>query len=62
MPKARDAALKALQLDGNLADAHASLGVAELILNWNWSGAEQEFKRAIELNPNYSPVHVWYAH
>jgi TolB-like protein/DNA-binding winged helix-turn-helix (wHTH) protein/Tfp pilus assembly protein PilF len=62
MPKARDAALKALQLDGNLADAHASLGVAELILNWNWSGAEQEFKRAIELNPNYSPAHVWYAH
>jgi tetratricopeptide (TPR) repeat protein len=61
MPKARDAALKALQLDEALAEAHTSLAAVELILNWNWSGAEREFKRAIELNPNYSPAHVWYA-
>jgi len=61
MPKARDAALKALQLDENLAEAHTSLADVELILDWNWSGAEREFKRAIELNPNYSPAHVWYA-
>jgi len=62
MPKARDAALKALQLDESSAEAHTSLAAVELILNWNWSGAEREFKRAIELNPNYSPAHVWYAH
>jgi TolB-like protein/DNA-binding winged helix-turn-helix (wHTH) protein/Tfp pilus assembly protein PilF len=62
MAKARDAALKALQLDEDLAEAHTSLAEVELILDWNWSGAEREFKRAIELNPNYSPAHVWYAH
>jgi TolB-like protein/DNA-binding winged helix-turn-helix (wHTH) protein/Tfp pilus assembly protein PilF len=62
MPKARVAALKALQLDEDLAEAHTSLADVELILDWNWSGAEREFKRAIELNPNYSPAHVWYAH
>jgi TolB-like protein/DNA-binding winged helix-turn-helix (wHTH) protein len=62
MPKARDAALKALQLDEASVEAHTSLAAVELILNWNWSGAEREFKRAIELNPNYSPAHVWYAH
>lgn len=62
MPKARDAALKALQLDEASAEAHTSLAAVELILNWNWSGAEREFKRAIELNPNYSPAHAWYAH
>jgi len=62
MPKARDAALKALQLDENLAEAHTLLADVKLILDWNWSGAEREFKRAIELNPNYSPAHVWYAH
>jgi tetratricopeptide (TPR) repeat protein len=33
-----------------------------MILNWNWAGAEREFKRAIELNPSYTPAHVWYAH
>lgn len=62
MPKAKDAALKALQLDENLAEAHTSLANVELILDWNWSSAEGEFKRAIELNPNYAPAHVWYAH
>jgi len=62
LTNARDAARKALQLDGDLAEAHTSLAVAELILNWNWADAEREFKRAIELNPNYSPAHVWYAH
>jgi TolB-like protein/DNA-binding winged helix-turn-helix (wHTH) protein len=62
MPKARDAASQALRLDENLAEAHTSLACVELILNWNWAGAEREFKRAIDLNPNYSPAHVWYAH
>jgi TolB-like protein/DNA-binding winged helix-turn-helix (wHTH) protein len=62
MPKARDAASQALRLDENLAEAHTSLACVEMILNWNWAGAEREFKRAIELNPSYSPAHVWYAH
>ncbi|HWY57103.1 MAG TPA: winged helix-turn-helix domain-containing protein [Terriglobales bacterium] len=62
MPKARDAATQALRLDENLAEAHASLACVEMILNWNWAGAEREFKRAIELNPSYTPAHVWYAH
>ena len=62
MPKARDAAQKALQLDESLAEAHTTLADVEMILDWNWSSAEREFKRAIELNPNYSAAHSWYAH
>jgi TolB-like protein/DNA-binding winged helix-turn-helix (wHTH) protein len=62
MPKSRDAASQALRLDENLAEAHTSLACVEMILNWNWAGAEREFKRAIELNPSYTPAHVWYAH
>lgn len=62
MPKARDAAQRALQLDEGLADAHTTFADVQMILDWNWSGAEQEFKRAIELNPSYTPAHVWYAH
>jgi tetratricopeptide (TPR) repeat protein len=61
MQKARDAAFKAVQLDDDLAEAHTSLAVVAL-LDWNWPAAEREFKRAIELNPNYSPAHLWYAH
>ena len=62
MPKARDAAQKALQLDESLAEAHTTLADVEMILDWDWSSAEREFKRAIELNPNYSAAHSWYAH
>ena len=62
MSKARDAASKALEQDENLAEAHTSLACVEMTLNWNWAGAEREFKRAIELNPSYTPAHVWYAH
>ena len=62
MSKARDAASQALRLDENLAEAHTTLAGVEMILNWNWAGAEREFKRAIELNPSYSPAHVYYAH
>ena len=61
MQRARDAAFKAVQLDGDLAEAHTSLAVVAMVLDWNWSAAEREFKRAIELNPNYSPAHLWYA-
>lgn len=62
LPEARDAALKALQLDPNLAEAHTSLANVRMVLDWDWNGAESEFKRAIQLNPNYSPAHDWYAH
>ena len=62
MLKARDAATQALRLDENLAEAHTSLACVEMGLNWNWAAAEREFKRAIELNPSYSTVRVWYAH
>jgi TolB-like protein/DNA-binding winged helix-turn-helix (wHTH) protein/tetratricopeptide (TPR) repeat protein len=60
--KARDAALKALQLDPNGAEAHTSLGKVRMILEWDWAGAEAEFKQAIELNPSYAAAHMWYAH
>jgi TolB-like protein/DNA-binding winged helix-turn-helix (wHTH) protein len=62
MPKARDAALKALQLDNSLAEAHASLATVKLSYEWDYGAAENEFARAIELNPNYSTAHHWYAH
>jgi TolB-like protein/DNA-binding winged helix-turn-helix (wHTH) protein len=62
MPRARDAASQALRLDENLAEAHTTLACVEMILNWNWAGAEREFKRAIELNPSYAAAHVYYAH
>ncbi len=62
LPAARDAALKALQLDPNLAEAHTALGTVRMVLEWDWAGAESEFKRAIELNPSSAAAHSWYAH
>src|SRR5437588_6449100 len=61
MPQAKAAAMKALALDDNLAEAHTSL--AQIIMNYDWdfNGAEREFKRAIELNPNYATAHQWHA-
>jgi tetratricopeptide (TPR) repeat protein len=61
-PKAKQAAERALELDDTLAEAHAALGWTKLIFEWDFPGADNEFKRAIELNPNSSPAHVWYAH
>jgi len=61
MPKARSAAQKALQLDDGLAEAHASLAHVSMVYDWDWSAAEKEFHRAIELNPNYATAHEWYA-
>jgi TolB-like protein/DNA-binding winged helix-turn-helix (wHTH) protein/Tfp pilus assembly protein PilF len=61
MPKAREAAMTALRLDDSLADAHASLAFVEMHYEWRFAEAEQEFKRAIALNPNYSTAHQWYA-
>ena len=60
MPKARSAALRALELDDGLAEAHASLGYVKHRFEWDWTGAEKEFRRAIELNPEYAAAHQWY--
>jgi TolB-like protein/DNA-binding winged helix-turn-helix (wHTH) protein/Tfp pilus assembly protein PilF len=59
-PKEKAAALKALQLDDMLADAHNALAWAELTYDWDTTKAESEFRRAIELNPNDSRVHAYY--
>jgi eukaryotic-like serine/threonine-protein kinase len=60
MPKAKAAALKALQLDESLAEAHTSLAVSLAWFDWDWQTAELAFKRALELNPNYSIAWHWY--
>ncbi|MGB2698544.1 MAG: protein kinase [Candidatus Zixiibacteriota bacterium] len=59
-PKAKAAAEKALKIDNNLGEAHASLGLVKWHYEWDWEGVEREFKRAIELNPNYASAHQWY--
>jgi TolB-like protein/Tfp pilus assembly protein PilF len=61
LPKAKAAAKRALELDESLAEAHVAL--AQLMENpdWDWSGAEREFKRALELNPNSVDAHSWYS-
>lgn len=59
--KAKDYVLKALAIDGTLADAHAALGYIEFRVNWDWKKAEEEFKTAIRLNPSYATAHEWYA-
>jgi TolB-like protein/DNA-binding winged helix-turn-helix (wHTH) protein/Tfp pilus assembly protein PilF len=60
-PNARDAATRALAMDGSLAEAQASLGYVALYYDWNWSGAEAAFTRAIAANPNYATAHHWYS-
>jgi len=61
MQRARAAAVKALELDASLAEAHATLAFTRMLYDWDWSGAEQEFRQAIALNPNYPTAHQWYA-
>ncbi len=60
MPLARAAVKRALELDDNLAEAHTSLAAIKWRYEWDWNGAEREFKRAIELNPNYPTARQWY--
>jgi serine/threonine protein kinase/TolB-like protein/Tfp pilus assembly protein PilF len=60
MPKARAAAERALQIDDTLAEAHASLGLVKAFYDWDWTSAEDEYRRAIELNPGYASTHHWY--
>src|SRR5579859_1018971 len=58
MPKAKAAAVKAIELDDTLAEAHASLGYVELFFDWDWSRAEGEFRKALELNPSLPRAHA----
>jgi tetratricopeptide (TPR) repeat protein len=60
-PRAIAAAKRAVQLDDNAAEAHTSLAFGTLYWNWDWAGAEREFRRAIELKPDLMTTHLWYA-
>jgi TolB-like protein len=62
LEKSKAAALKAIELDDTLADAHAVLGFIIFWYEWNWAESEKECKRAIELDPNNSDAHLFYAH
>ena len=59
-PKAKEAALKALAIDDQLAEAHTSLAYTLAFFDWDWKAAETEFKIAIRLDPNYATAHQWY--
>ena len=61
LPQGKQAALKALELDPNLAEAHTSLAQIIMFSDYDFAGAEKSFKRAIELNPNYATAHHWYS-
>jgi tetratricopeptide (TPR) repeat protein len=60
-PAARDAADKALQMNEDLADAHATLGLIDFYYDWNGPAAQNEFQRAFDVNPNYAMAHSWNA-
>ncbi len=59
MPRASEAALKALELDPRSAEAHASYGLIRAVYDWEWTEAEAFFRRALELNPGYATAHHW---
>jgi TolB-like protein/Tfp pilus assembly protein PilF len=61
MPKAREAALKALQIDPSMAEAHASLALVAEHYDYDWQTAEKEFRQAIQLDPGYGTARQWYA-
>jgi eukaryotic-like serine/threonine-protein kinase len=61
MPKAKAAARKALDIDDSIAESHVEMGSVDTMYDFDWAGAEREFKRAIELNPNYAPAHEYYS-
>jgi TolB-like protein/Flp pilus assembly protein TadD len=62
LPKSRDAAQKALSIDDGLAEAHTALGTTIFWHDWNWNEAENQYKRALDLNPNSADTHLFYAH
>ncbi len=59
-PKAKAAALRAIELDPRLADAHASLGFVRRFFDWDWPAAEDAFRAALRLNPSYATGHRWF--
>jgi DNA-binding winged helix-turn-helix (wHTH) protein/TolB-like protein/Tfp pilus assembly protein PilF len=61
LPKAKEAALRALEIDERLAEAHATMGKISNDYDWDWERSEREFRRAIELKPNYPNAHHWYS-
>jgi adenylate cyclase len=61
-PKAKEAALKSLALDDSLAEAHYALANIMAWSEWDWPGAEKEFKRTIEINPNFPDARIYYSH
>lgn len=61
IPVAKDAARQALEIDPTIAEAHAALGCALAICDWDWRSAEEEFKRSMSLNPGYATAPHWYA-
>jgi len=61
VPRGKAAVLKALEIDGALAEAHATLAFIKFRHDWDWAGAEEEFRRSLELDANYSEAHQWYA-
>ena len=60
-PKARDAALRALQMDPSLGEAYCSLATVKERYDWDWEGAGQDFRKALKLSPGYATAHHWYA-
>jgi tetratricopeptide (TPR) repeat protein len=62
IPKAREEALKAIQIDSSAGEGHTSLGIIKMLYDWDWAGAEQELRRGSELSPNSAYVRHWYAH
>ena len=62
LPKAKAAAQKAIDIDDTLADAHAELGFIIFWYDWDWNGAEKQYKRALQLDPNNADTHLFYAH
>jgi TolB-like protein/cytochrome c-type biogenesis protein CcmH/NrfG len=61
MPRAKEAALRAVELDPNLASAHVKLGYVHLFFDWDWPAAEKEYRRALEINPSSSEAQLGYA-
>ena len=61
MPKAKAAAIKALEIDDELSEAHAALGLIRMLYEWDWSGAQEELRRAVEITPNNAVAHQRFA-